>query len=955
MRRAFSTLFVSALTLAFAGTTSAEPLPGGTLDPAQIEKYARPLTVPEAMPETPQQNASLDYYEIAVRQFQQEVVPGLMTTVWGYGSVTDPASFSYPARTIEASYSKPVRVKWINDLKNANGEYLPHLLPIDQTLHWANPPMGGDTMGMDAAPYTGPVPMVPHLHGAHVTQESDGYPEAWFLPAAVNMPDGYARVGSKYNQFKGEAEAANGQVWEPGTAVYQYPNDQRAATLWFHDHSMGMTRANVYAGPAGFYLLRGGPDDLTNLPSGAYEIPLVVQDRSFNADGSLFYPGDRAFFEGLAPAQLQIPLVPDSFAGEASDIAPIWNPEFFGNTMVVNGKTWPYLNVEQRRYRFRILNASDSRFFMLKLSNGQSFWQIGNDGGFLSAPVELGRLLIAPAERADVVIDFTGLPEGTQLVLQNVGPDEPFGGGEPEVDFAPADADTTGQVMQFRVVPATGTDDSTPPTALMLPIITPIEGMPMIRQLSLNELMSGTVHIPVDETGDPVLDEQGNLVAVPAGMPGSDMFGPAKAELGILENGAPVPYPWMQAVTENPMVGQTEIWELYNYTADAHPIHLHQVQFEVINREFMGEVTNPEPWETGFKDTVIAYPGDEGENPGITRIKVKFDLPGLYVWHCHILSHEDNEMMRPLCVGEGCGGMGGGTAPVITTTPVLTATQGLSYAYRVAASDPDGGPLTFTLDSAPAGMKFNPVFDTAARIVWKPTKAQVGMQHVTVRVTDPDGLFTTQTFSIEVAGVNSAPVAKNDAYIMIKGGTLNVAAPGLLGNDRDLDAGDTLTAANFSTPPVGTLAGNANGSFSFTPPADFTGQTTFTYRAQDSLGLLSPAATVTVTVRGNKPPLALADTVSTAANTPLLINVLANDSDPDTARDPYNRIDPASVFIPKANRPNNGGKAVVNADGTISYTPKQGFTGIEEFMYRVRDTYSTPATSKAVLVSVTVQ
>ena len=293
--------------------------------------------------------------------------------------------------------------------------------------------------------------------------------------------------------------------------------------------------------------------------------------------------------------------------------------------------------------------------------------------------------------------------------------------------------------------------------------------------------------------------------------------------------------------------------------------------------------------------------------------------------------------------------------PVITTTPVLTATQGLTYAYRVMASDPDGGPLTFTLDSAPAGMKFNPVFDTAARIVWKPTKAQVGMQHVTVRVTDPDGLFTTQTFSIEVAGVNSAPVAKNDAYIMIKGGTLNVAAPGLLGNDRDLDAGDTLTAANFSTPPVGTLAGNANGSFSFTPPADFTGQTTFTYRAQDSLGLLSPAATVTVTVRGNKPPLALADTVSTAANTPLLINVLANDSDPDTARDPYNRIDPASVFIPKANRPNNGGKAVVNADGTISYTPKQGFTGIEEFMYRVRDTYSTPATSKAVLVSVTVQ
>ena len=295
------------------------------------------------------------------------------------------------------------------------------------------------------------------------------------------------------------------------------------------------------------------------------------------------------------------------------------------------------------------------------------------------------------------------------------------------------------------------------------------------------------------------------------------------------------------------------------------------------------------------------------------------------------------------------------TAPTITTTPVLTATQGLSYAYRVAASDPEGGPLTFTLDSAPAGMKFNPVFDTAARIVWKPTKAQVGTQQVTVRATDPDGLFTTQTFSIAVAGVNSAPVAKNNAYIMIKGGTLNVAAPGLLGNDRDPDAGDTLTAANFSTPPVGTMAGNANGSFSFTPPADFTGPTSFTYRARDNHGLNSPLATVTVTVRGNKPPVALEDSATTSANTPLRINVLGNDSDPDTVLDPTNRIDPASVYIPAVAKPNMGGTATVNADGTISYTPKQGFTGIEEFMYRVRDTYSTPATSAAVLVRVTVQ
>jgi len=298
-----------------------------------------------------------------------------------------------------------------------------------------------------------------------------------------------------------------------------------------------------------------------------------------------------------------------------------------------------------------------------------------------------------------------------------------------------------------------------------------------------------------------------------------------------------------------------------------------------------------------------------------------------------------------------------GAAPAIASTPVLTATQGLAYAYRAVGSDPEGGALTFTLDSAPLGMKVVPVSPTAARIVWKPTlaDARAGTRTVTVRATDPSRLFTTQTFSIAVTGVNSAPLAKNDGYVMIKGSTLFVDAPGLLRNDVDPDIGDTLLAANFSVPLIGTLAGNAAGNFSFTPPVDFTGPVTFTYQALDSQGLLSPAATATVTVRLNKPPLAVADTVSTAVNTPLLINVLANDSDPDTVLDQTNRINPASVFIPGINRPNNGGTAVVNADGSISYTPSPGFTGVEEFMYRVRDTYSTPATSKAVVVSVTVQ
>ena len=648
--------------LLVAGVTMAEPLPGGTLNLQNLPKFVSPLVRPGKMPKSPAPGGFTgDYYEIAVRQFEQQVLPAPLpqTTVWGYGSVNHEETFNYPAYTIEARHEKPVRVKWINDLVDPQGNYLSHLLPIDQTIHWADPPSIHHDHNVPQTSYTGPVPIVPHLHGAHVTQDSDGYPEAWFLPNAVDIPEGYTKEGPKYAQFKAEAEAAYGQTWEPGTAVYQYPNDQRAATLWFHDHSLGMTRTNVYAGPAGFYLLRGGRDGVVGgrLPAGDQEIPLVIQDRSFNEDGSLFYPDNRAFFEGLRVEQLQIPFAPDMAGEMMSDIAPIWNPEFFGNTVVVNGRTWPYLNVEARRYRFRLLNGSDSRFFILKLSNDLPIWQIGNDGGFLPKPVKLSTLLLAPAERADIIIDFAEVKKEKTFTLQNIGPDEPFGGGAPGVDFAMADPDSTGQVMEFRVgKPALRFDPATPPRFLTLPNITRIPGKPVVRKLSLNELMSMSVFIPVNENGDPVFDSEGNLVSVP-GPEGDGVaaFGPAQARLGTINpDGSGNPLAWSDPITENPAVNRTEIWEIANFTADAHPIHLHQIQFEIVNREFMGVVTGPEPGEKGFKDTVIAYPGDEGDNPGITRVKVKFDIPGLFVWHCHILSHEDNEMMRPLCVGGAC-------------------------------------------------------------------------------------------------------------------------------------------------------------------------------------------------------------------------------------------------------------------------------------------------------------
>jgi FtsP/CotA-like multicopper oxidase with cupredoxin domain len=636
-------------------------VPGGTLPPRSIPKYVTPLVVPPAMPHssglpTPRAQG-VDYYEIAVRQFRQHILPERMglapTTVWSYGSANQPGTFNYPAFTIEAAWRRPVRVKWINQLVDENGNYLPHLLAVDQTLHWANPPGGArerDSHGDDPSRYTGPVPIVTHLHGGHSGEESDGFAEAWYLPKARNIPAGYARVGSFYERFRAEAQHLYGQAWTPGSAVFQYDNDQRAATMWYHDHTLGMTRSNVYAGPAGFYLLRGGPADAVvgTLPGPApalgdppgtryYEIPLAIQDRSFNADGSLFYPDSRAFFEGLEPSQLQIPFIPEQACDGPSDISPIFNPEFFGNTMVVNGKTWPVLEIEQRRYRFRILNGCNSRFLLLELSNGLRFWQIGTEGGFLPAPLHLTRLLLGPAERADVIVDFTGVSVGTEIVLLNLGPDEPFGGGEPPGDFDQADPETTGQVMQFRVVPASGPDRSTPPSALVMPAIAPLPAATNTREVSLNEVDSDTVRVSEDANGNVVLDCEGG-----------EPFGPKEALLGTLAGGEGVPLNWDDPVSENPAVGATEVWELYNFTEDAHPIHIHEILFEVVNREGVetGMVRGPEAWEAGArKDTVVAYPGE------ITRVKATFDRAGLFVWHCHIVEHEDHEMMRPYRIG----------------------------------------------------------------------------------------------------------------------------------------------------------------------------------------------------------------------------------------------------------------------------------------------------------------
>lgn len=646
----------------FIAKSYAVPIPGGTLPPASIPQFVMPLQVPPAMPRAGTiplpGNKSADYYEIAVRRFKQQILPASLpkTTVLAYGSARHAASFNYPGFTIEARWQTPVQIKWINDLMDAKGRYLPHFLPIDPTLHWANP--GGGQLGRDTrptftatpGPYLGPVPITPHLHGGHSAEDSDGYPTAWFLPDAGNVPPGYVRTGSQWENFREKFKIrVGGPEWREGYSIYRYNNDQRATTLWYHDHTLGMTRINVYSGLAGFYNLRGGPDDsATDAASGTagvlpgpapaagdpagtkyYEIPILIQDRSFNTDGSLFYPDTRLFFDGFAGPYIGSQNPP-------SDISPIWNPEFFGNTMVVNGRTWPYLEVEPRRYRLRLLNGCNARFLILKLGKGTPFWQIGSEGGFLPAPVKLSQLLIAPAERADVIVDFTGMKPGTVLTMRNLGPDEPFGGGAPYVDFQPSDAATTGRVIQFRVTELTGTDASTPPERLVLPAIAPLAPPALTRQVSLNEMMSMLVPDP---------NNPNEMVGPMSAMLGTTMIDPAT---GMIVGRHRM---WSDPVTEKPRRGTTETWEIYNFTEDAHPIHIHQVMFEVVNREVFdplagmpGTVTPPAAWEIGRKDTVVAYPGQ------ITRLRAHFDLAGLYVWHCHIIEHEDNEMMRPMLI-----------------------------------------------------------------------------------------------------------------------------------------------------------------------------------------------------------------------------------------------------------------------------------------------------------------
>jgi spore coat protein A, manganese oxidase len=533
------------------------------LNGASVPKYVDPLPIPRVMTPTVSTPA-YDYYEVAIQQFPQQILPSggayPPTLVAGYGPINGSAPFSTPGPLIVADATKAVRVRWINGQVDAAGNFLPHILGSEMFpdhVMWANPPGPRDSHGWQFVhnPYLGPVPIVTHLHGGASKQESDGHPLAWYLPNANNLPAGFYDRGTLYDDFKSLA-AGDGLGWQNGDAVFEYSGNDIATLLWCHDHTMGLTEYNVYAGFAGGFLVKGGAYDLPDgvLPKDQHEIPLVIQDRAFGPNGALLFHG----------------------AEEGG----------YGDTIMVNGCTWPYLNVARCRYRFRVLNGCNNVPLKLYLSRDDvPVHIIGGDIGFLPQAARVRSLPLTNAERADLIVDFTSVPTGTVLYLLNEG-EGPF-------------AKSIRQVMKFIVGAKPAADPSTPASQLGL---LPVKPLPVnavgIRQLALFDHKQGTLAAGPLEFEDPP--------------------------------------------TETPAAGSTEIWEFYS--DDSHPMHLHAAKFEVLNRQrYGGSVRGPKAWERGWKDTV-----DVQEN-GVTRVRVHFDdHPGLFVWHCHLLRHEDLGMMRPL-------------------------------------------------------------------------------------------------------------------------------------------------------------------------------------------------------------------------------------------------------------------------------------------------------------------
>jgi len=627
------------------------------------------------------------------------------TRVWAYEvsdtltkNVLGPAN--WPAVTVENRRGTPTRMKYVNELPkfgdpiiingNLTTALVQGLITVDQALHWANP-LGLNCMNrmVDCTltpndpcchAFTSAPPAVVHLHGGEVPSAFDGGPEAWFTL------DG--KTGSAFRTLDSPG---------PGRAIYQYLNSQEPGTLWFHDHALGATRTNVYSGLAAFYFIRAPNKEPANLPSGPYEIEMAIQDRQFDTNSQLFFPDGSDLNCGTGtPADPCLNGPPPN-----PDMHPFWIPEFVGDVAIVNGAPWPYLNVEPRRYRFRLLDGSNARFYNLSFGSAPVY-VIGADDNYLDAPVPVSTVFIAPGERADVIVDFTNLA-GQTVTVTNDAP-IPFPAGL----IPGVDQPSMANIMQFQVSATAVTDTSCDPaTQCTRPIpmvrltdglgtIAPGVNIRRVRQLVLKEVQGpgGPIEVLVNNTKWDGLRSPSIAAIFPS-----------------------------DGVSELPRVGSTELWEIINLTMDAHPMHTHLTQFQILNREgfsedpvtgypaaweaafpaatsfsplctggvfcpeygpplpynvpnadgaiggnpaistyLLGNPTPPASEESGWKDTAKALPGQvlrilvrwAPTSTPVSQARPRLNLypfdptrgPG-YVWHCHIVDHEDNEMMRP--------------------------------------------------------------------------------------------------------------------------------------------------------------------------------------------------------------------------------------------------------------------------------------------------------------------
>jgi spore coat protein A, manganese oxidase len=630
------------------------------LDPDGI-----PVAVPDGTRAWNKGKIVAQHYTIDVNQYTDFLHPDLgPTTLRGYHSRANLGG-SPPQRhlggIIVAQRGKPVQITFQNNLAGD------HPLPVDMSVMGAE---GGSNR------------VVTHLHGGLVPWISDGGPFTWFDNTGNYGPS--AQSGD-LNIYK----VINPNL-QPGQGEFYYPLDQSARLLWYHDHAVGITRLNAYAGIATAMIIRDGFEgNLRNkglpdfIEKGGREIPIVIQDKVFVGEdittkdsgwldlpvprtpGSLWYPHmyDAEVGPGFPPPNQNNSLV----------------PEMFGDTMLANGVVFPKAPVEPRRYRLRILNACQARFLNLQLyvcdssgvpdktKPGPDFLVIGTEGGFLSKPVLVssgipfnpvtlgGSLITAPAERWDIIIDFKGFA-GKSLILYNDAP-APFPGGDSSTDYDSQSnlGPDTRTIMRFdiasgisgaadpklNITPQTNLKNAIDDSLVGLWTTAPLPPPPgvLVRQLTLNE----------------DFDEFGRLIQllgtnVPTGV---ELYGRA----------------YMDQATETPLNNAVEVWQIANLTGDSHPIHFHLANVQILSRQSFDTYSNgvpiglgaqrgPEPIESGWKETVKMHPNE------VTTVIMKFKLPAVpftvpasprtggheYVWHCHILEHEEHDMMRPLII-----------------------------------------------------------------------------------------------------------------------------------------------------------------------------------------------------------------------------------------------------------------------------------------------------------------